>query len=123
VIERTNLRHYVHTGDPIDLVTLDLSFISLAKVMEAVSGVLAPGGKLITLIKPQFEAEKGQVPKGGVIKDTAQRLAIVARVVGQIESAGFEYHDMIESPITGGEGNVEYLGYFTKNLVEKLDKK
>lgn len=123
VIERTNLRHYVHAGDPIDLVTLDLSFISLAKVMEAVAGVLVPGGKLITLIKPQFEAEKGQVPKGGVIKNTAQRLAIVARVVGQIESAGFAYHDMIESPILGGEGNVEYLAYFTKKLVEELDKK
>ncbi|MCL5436625.1 MAG: TlyA family RNA methyltransferase [Candidatus Dependentiae bacterium] len=114
VIERTNLRHYVHNGDPIDLVTLDLSFISLSKVMDAVSAFLKPGGALIALIKPQFEAEKGQVPKGGVIVDPVQRTAIVTRVVGEIESAGFLSRGLIESPITGGEGNVEYLAYFSK---------
>lgn len=114
VIERTNLRHYAHIGDPIDLVTLDLSFISLSKVMAAVAALLTAGGKLITLIKPQFEAEKGQVPKGGVIKDPVQRDAIVARVIGEIVACGFEQQGLIVSPITGGEGNVEYLGYFIK---------
>lgn len=118
VIERTNLRHYEHAGDPIDLVTLDLSFISLAKVMDAIASLLPAGGKLITLIKPQFEAEKGQVPKGGVIKDPIQRDAIVTRVIGEIVAFGFEQQGLITSPITGGEGNVEYLGYFIKTLPE-----
>lgn len=115
VIERTNLRMYTHAGDPVDLVTLDLSFISLSKVMPAVAQLLRPGGTLVTLIKPQFEAEKGQVPRGGVIKDPDQRAAIVHRVIGEIEVAGFMHHGLITSPITGGEGNVEYLAYFTKS--------
>lgn len=114
VIERTNLRHYEHLGDPIDLITLDLSFISLVKVMDVVGSLLPVGGRLITLIKPQFEAEKGQVPKGGVIKDDTLRLAIVERVVAEIVSFGFEHKGLMVSPITGGEGNIEYLGYFLK---------
>lgn len=114
VIERTNLRHYVHAGDPIDMVTLDLSFISITKIIDVIAGLLPVGGVVIALIKPQFEAEKGQVPKGGVIKDEAQRTAIVTRVVSDIVAAGFENKGIITSPITGGEGNVEYLGYFVK---------
>ena len=114
VIERTNLRTYEHRGDPIDLVTLDLSFISLLKVMDAVKKLLGPGGILITLIKPQFEAEKGEVPAGGVIKDASQREQIVKKVVAGIEASGFTCRGVVESPIKGGEGNVEFLAYFVR---------
>lgn len=114
IIERTNLRTYEHDGDPIDMVTLDLSFISIMKVLGVVRGVLPTGGILVTLIKPQFEAEKGQVPKGGVIKDPVQRDEIVSRVVEGIVAHGFEKRGLMQSPITGGEGNVEYLAHFLK---------
>lgn len=113
VLERTNLREYKHQGDPIDLVTLDLSFISILKIMPVVSELLRPGGQLVTLIKPQFEAERGQVPRGGVIKDAALRDQIVQRVVAGIQEYGFECKGLTESPITGTSGNVEYLAYFT----------
>lgn len=112
VIERTNLRTYQHQGDPIDLVTLDLSFISLTKVMDTVCAVLPEGGELVVLIKPQFEAPKGEVPVGGVIKDPVQRKRIVKNVVEAIQMRGFELRGITESPITGGEGNVEYVAYF-----------
>lgn len=113
VIERTNLRTYAHQGDPVTLVTLDLSFISLTKVLDTVSLLLAHGGELVTLIKPQFEAPKGEVPTGGVIKDGAQRERIVESVIAAIKERGFELQGVVESPIRGGEGNVEYLAYFT----------
>lgn len=114
VLERTNLRTYKHAGDPIDLITLDLSFISITKVLDTVLATLKPDGTLITLIKPQFEAGKGQVPRGGVIKDASQRDEIVQSVVQEIESSGLKCHGITQSPITGTSGNIEYLAVFRR---------
>ncbi|HBL98777.1 TPA: TlyA family rRNA (cytidine-2'-O)-methyltransferase [Candidatus Dependentiae bacterium] len=114
IVERTNFRTYEHVGDPIDLVTLDLSFISLLKIMETVNSLLRPGGQLITLVKPQFEAEKGQVPDGGVLKDAVLREQIVQRVVAGIVENGYLLSGIIPSPITGADGNVEYLAHFVR---------
>ncbi|MBN2267514.1 MAG: TlyA family RNA methyltransferase [Candidatus Babeliaceae bacterium] len=114
VLERTNLRHYEHTGDPIDIVTLDLSFISIIKVLPAIKKILPIGGKLITLIKPQFEAEKGEVPRGGVIRNEVQREQIVQSVVKNIELEGFSCQGVIPSPIEGTAGNIEFLALFIR---------
>lgn len=112
--ERTNLREVRDLGEKVDLVTLDLSFISVLKVMEAVCAVLKTDGKLIVLIKPQFEAERGAVGRGGVIKDSLLHERIVNRVVEGIKSFGFQLIGVIESPIEGASGNKEFLAYFER---------
>lgn len=122
VRERTNLRTYEHVGDPIDLVTLDLSFISIIKVLPAVKKLLPEGKQLVTLIKPQFEAQRGEVPKGGVIKDVAQRDAIVSTVVRAIEAAGFICAGLTPSPIEGSAGNVEYVAHFYRQPEQQLEQ-
>src|SRR3990172_2459329 len=77
LLEKTNLRNLKALPELVDLVTLDLSFISILKVMPAVSKLIKPGGRIITLIKPQFEAERGEVSAGGVIKDPAVQQRII----------------------------------------------
>jgi len=117
VMERTNLRNItVDTlGKQVDLVTLDLSFISILKVMDAIDTVLKPGGMLITLIKPQFEAEKGQVGKGGIIKDPAVHERIITDVPAGIAAHGYLCKGVVESPIYGADGNKEFLALFIKH--------
>lgn len=112
VMERTNLRHLEELPDRVDLVTLDLSFISVLKVIDAVKNLMKPEGKLVVLIKPQFEAEKHQVGKGGIIKDESVHQEVIDKVVTGIEAAGFRLVGVAPSPIKGGDGNIEFLGYF-----------
>jgi 23S rRNA (cytidine1920-2'-O)/16S rRNA (cytidine1409-2'-O)-methyltransferase len=116
VLERTNLRHLelATLGEQVDLVTLDLSFISILKVMDAVANVLKSGGTLVTLIKPQFEAEKHQIGKGGIIKDAAVHAEVIERVTAGIMAHGYTLIGVTESPILGSEGNKEFLAAFTK---------
>jgi 23S rRNA (cytidine1920-2'-O)/16S rRNA (cytidine1409-2'-O)-methyltransferase len=114
VMERTNLRHLENLGELVDLVTLDLSFISILKVMDAINKILKPGGKLVTLIKPQFEAEKHQVGKKGIIKDPKIHEEVTQKVISGIESYGYAFQGIIESPILGGSGNKEFLAYFLR---------
>ncbi|MGE4168284.1 MAG: TlyA family RNA methyltransferase [Candidatus Babeliales bacterium] len=115
VMERTNLRHLEALPEPVDLVTLDLSFISVLKVMDTVVQNLKPDGKLIVLIKPQFEAEKHQVGKGGVIKDAAVHQEVIDKVVEGIKAYGFDLVGVLDSPIEGATGNKEFLAYFNKS--------
>lgn len=114
VMERTNLRHLARLPEPVDLATLDLSFISLLLVMPAVRAVMKPDAALVTLIKPQFEARRGQVGGGGIVRDPAVHKEVVSRVTEGIEAAGFSCQGCITSPITGTDGNVEFLAYFTR---------
>lgn len=114
VMERTNLRELQSVGELVDLVTLDLSFISVLKVMDAVTKLLKPHGTLIVLIKPQFEAQKHEVGRGGIIKDAAVHERVVNEVVRGIEHYGFTCQGVIESPITGTDGNKEFLAAFTR---------
>lgn len=115
VMEQTNLRHLEGLPEKVDMVTLDLSFISVLKVMEAVSKQLKPHGKLIVLIKPQFEAKKHQVGRGGIVTDPAVHKEVVQHITEGIESFGFLCQGVIESPIEGSSGNKEFLSYFVKN--------
>ena len=112
LMERTNLREVRDLGQLVDLVTLDLSFISVLKVMEAVCAVLKPQGKLLVLIKPQFEARKEDVGRGGIIKDERVHKQVIERVTLGLKEDGFECMGVIESPIEGATGNKEFLGYF-----------
>lgn len=115
VLERTNLRHLRTVGEPVDIITLDLSFISVLKVMEAVTSLLKKGGLLLVLIKPQFEARREQVGKGGIIKDKEIHEEVVQKVVTGITEYGFAFSGVIDSPITGATGNKEFLALFEKD--------
>lgn len=112
--ERTNLREVRDLGEQVDLVTLDLSFISVLKVMDAVIAVLKPQGKLLVLIKPQFEARKEDVGRGGIIKDERVHKQVIERVTGGLKEDGFTCIGVTESPIEGATGNKEFLGYFVR---------
>jgi 23S rRNA (cytidine1920-2'-O)/16S rRNA (cytidine1409-2'-O)-methyltransferase len=111
VRERQNARLLTAEGlgERVDLVTGDLSFISLRLVLPAVKAVLRPGGEAILLVKPQFEVGKGEVGKGGVVRDDAKRRAALDAVAGAARALGFEVVGETESPIEGPAGNREWL--------------
>ncbi len=116
ILERTNLRTLTDVGQKVDLITLDLSFISILKVMDAVCALLKPDGMLITLIKPQFEARKEEVEKGGLITKPKVHERILDEVRVGVESCGFKCIGIIDSPIQGSTGNKEFLGYFVRTI-------
>jgi len=111
VMDRTNVRHLgpADLPGPVDLLVADLAFISLRTVLPALKALLAPGGEMVLLVKPQFEVGKGKVGKGGVVKDEALRAAAVDAVVEAAAQLGLECLGRIPSPITGAKGNVEFL--------------
>jgi 23S rRNA (cytidine1920-2'-O)/16S rRNA (cytidine1409-2'-O)-methyltransferase len=96
-------------GEPIALVTGDLSFISLRLVLPAVKAILRPGGHAVLLVKPQFEVGKGEVGKGGVVRDEAKRRGALDAVASAARDLGFEVVGEAESPIEGPAGNREWL--------------
>lgn len=115
VMEHTNLRMLPVLGELVDMVTLDLSFISVLKVIDTVKRVLKPSGHVIVLIKPQFEVGKQIVGRGGIVRDEKERSRAVMRVIEGFKEAGFALIGVTESPITGGDGNFEFLAYFVLN--------
>ena len=116
VIERTNIREMNKDLIPekAELAVIDVSFISLEKVMSPILEFLNADAGIIALIKPQFEVGKGQVGKGGIVRDDAARTAAVERVRTSFQNAGLDVRGLIPSPITGQDGNVEYLIYAVK---------
>ena len=108
-MERTNLRELTALPEPIDLATLDLSFISLRLVLPAVRHLLAHGGRVVALVKPQFEAVRDDVPRGGVVRDPATWERVLRDLARDAASTGLHAHRVIRSPITGSDGNVEFL--------------
>ncbi|MDQ5987133.1 MAG: 16S/23S rRNA (cytidine-2'-O)-methyltransferase TlyA [Syntrophus sp. SKADARSKE-3] len=114
VIERTNIRNFKPQGiitEPIDLATIDASFISLKRVIPPVIPLLAPHGAILALVKPQFEAEKGQVGKNGVVTDPVLHEQILARMGFFLNEIGFEVLGQCPSPIKGPAGNREFFMY------------
>ncbi|MBI1318228.1 MAG: TlyA family rRNA (cytidine-2'-O)-methyltransferase [Candidatus Hydrogenedens sp.] len=113
VMERFNVRHLLpeHVDEAPSVFTADCSFISLRTILPALAGVLAPGGWGVALIKPQFEAGRAQVGKGGVVRDEAVRQQVVDNVCEAARSLGFGEIDVIPSPLLGPAGNREYLAW------------
>lgn len=95
-----------------DLATIDVAFISATKILPAVVPLLLDSGKIIQLIKPQFEVGKGEVGKGGIVKDPAQHQRVVAEVNSAAEQLGLRVAGVIDSPIHGADGNVEFLALY-----------
>jgi 23S rRNA (cytidine1920-2'-O)/16S rRNA (cytidine1409-2'-O)-methyltransferase len=118
-IERTNIREIDPSllPEPIDIAVADVSFISLEKVIPGILKFLKPDAEIIALIKPQFEVGKGLVGKGGIVRDEAARTAAVNRVTHYFRGLGLEVKGVIPSPITGQDGNVEYLIYALRHGV------
>ena len=108
-MERTNLRDLRELPEPIDLATLDLSFISLRLVLPAVRNLLTDAGRVVALVKPQFEAGKELVPRGGVVTDPTTWEAVLHAVARAAADAGLVAVRAIRSPLTGTDGNVEFL--------------
>jgi 23S rRNA (cytidine1920-2'-O)/16S rRNA (cytidine1409-2'-O)-methyltransferase len=107
--EKVNARYLSERDfdEPIDFVSVDVSFISLTLILPAVAKFLR--GELVALIKPQFEVGKRDVGKGGIVRDESRRREAVQSVVRFAREAGFDVRGVIESPVKGAEGNVEYL--------------
>ncbi len=114
VLERVNARALTPAQLPAevlpcDLVTIDVSFISLRHILPVLPPLLAAGGDVVALVKPQFEAGRGEVGKGGIVRDPEVQARVVADVAGAAEGLGFHRAGVVESPITGMEGNREFL--------------
>jgi 23S rRNA (cytidine1920-2'-O)/16S rRNA (cytidine1409-2'-O)-methyltransferase len=111
VREQTNARDLTSDIVPesIDIVVCDASFIGLAKVLDAALDLVQPGGKLVALVKPQFEAGREEVGKGGVVRDEAVRQRVCDDAADWVSSKGWKVLGIERSPITGPEGNVEFL--------------
>jgi 23S rRNA (cytidine1920-2'-O)/16S rRNA (cytidine1409-2'-O)-methyltransferase len=114
VREGVNAR-YLKTEDfdqKFDLVTIDVAFISATKILPAVVPLLTERGRIITLIKPQFEVGKGEVGKGGIVKDPAKHQRVISEVNNTAQALGLKVGGLIESPIQGADGNVEFLALY-----------
>lgn len=115
VMERTNFRYITPDmldGPVPDVATIDVSFISLKLILPPLTTVLATGGDTVALIKPQFEAGREKVGKSGVVRDPAVHRDVLESVLGFAASLGFELEGLTYSPITGGEGNIEFLAWW-----------
>ncbi|SFS12089.1 TlyA family RNA methyltransferase [Sphingomonas jatrophae] len=111
VLEQTNARHLTEAEipEPIDLIVCDASFIALAKVLDTPLRFAAPGARLVALVKPQFEAGRGEVGKGGVVRDPAIHARVCDAAAEWVTAQGWQVEGIVPSPITGPEGNVEFL--------------
>ncbi|WP_037493584.1 TlyA family RNA methyltransferase [Sphingomonas sp. PAMC 26605] len=98
-----------HIPEPVDLIVCDASFIGLAKVLEVPLRFAKPAARMLALIKPQFEAGRGEVGKGGVVRDPMIHARVCAEVAAWVAAQHWSVETIVESPITGPEGNVEFL--------------
>ncbi len=119
-MEKTNIRHLTpgDIKDEIAFASIDVSFISLTKVLQPVRELLSQEGEVVSLIKPQFEAGREKVGKKGVVRDSKVHMEVISQVVAYAHSIGFDCIDLDYSPIKGPEGNIEYLLYMKKLTLE-----
>ncbi|HNW94435.1 MAG TPA: TlyA family RNA methyltransferase [bacterium] len=117
VVEECNVRGLApgDLGELFDLVVADLSFISLRTVLPALAGQTCAGGELLLLVKPQFEAEKGTVGSGGIVRDEAVRQQAIAAVAEAAQAGGLTVAGVHASPVTGTKGNQEYFIRLSKH--------
>lgn len=109
VMERVNARYPIPLPEKVDLATMDLSFISVKKVIPSVTELLKDNGHLLVLIKPQFEAKRGEVGKGGVIKEPLVHAVVLGRFIAWVVEHSFRLKGLVASPISGASGNREFF--------------
>jgi len=122
-IERTNIRYFTleDLGETVDIVTIDVSFISTEKVFPVVKDLVKPNGDLLVLIKPQFEAGKNKVGKKGVVRDTSVHRAVLLNCIEMANKQGLGCVDITFSPITGPQGNIEFFLHLKNNAAMNPD--
>ncbi len=118
-MEKTNIRYVTpeDLGEEIDFSSIDVSFISLTKVLEPIRNYLKPNGEIVALIKPQFEAGREKVGKKGVVREKSTHHEVIKLVTSYAASIGFQILGIEFSPIKGPEGNIEYLVHLKKSEV------
>jgi 23S rRNA (cytidine1920-2'-O)/16S rRNA (cytidine1409-2'-O)-methyltransferase len=111
LLERTNARYLrpEDIGEPVDISTVDVSFISLTKVIPPVRDILRDGGILVALIKPQFEVRKGEVGKKGIVRDESKHIEVINKITNFLQELNFKVLGVIPSPILGADGNREFF--------------
>lgn len=116
VREGTNARYLrpEDFGEQFDLAVMDVSFISATKVMPAVVPLLPQGGRLVVLIKPQFEVGRGEVGKGGIVREPEKQSRVIAEVNEAARELGLAIDRVLESPIRGADGNIEFLALYKR---------
>ena len=117
VREGANARHLraEEFAERFDLITMDVSFISATKILPALVPLLKAGGRVVVLVKPQFEVGRGEVGKGGVVRDPAQHARVVEEVNACARALGLRLRGVTESPVTGADGNREFLALYEKS--------
>src|SRR2546422_1000378 len=115
-LEGVNARYLTpdQVGGPCDLVTADLAFISLRLIWRPIAGVLAPGGTVVALVKPQFEAGREKVRRGGVVRDPVVHREVLGAVLEAARASGLRPVGVIPSPLAGPAGNLEYLAHLSR---------
>ena len=118
LLERTNIRYVdrIAVPEPIDLAVIDVSFISLTLVLPAVVYLLNSGATVVALVKPQFEVGKGQVGRGGIVRDDTQRAAVTEKVIACAAHLGLQLKGVLDSPVIGRKGNREILVGFARKI-------
>ena len=120
-MEKTNIRYVTpdQIGEPLDFASVDVSFISLTKVLESAKALLREGAQMVCLIKPQFEAGKDKVGKKGVVREQSTHREVIEKVIAYARGLGFRVLHLDYSPVKGPEGNIEYLVHLANdNLPE-----
>lgn len=124
VMERTNFRYSTpedfQQGTP-DMATIDVSFISLKLILPPLHKILKPGGKVVALIKPQFEAGKELVGKKGIVREPETHKLVLTDILTFAQQQGYSVSGLDYSPITGGEGNIEFLAYLTSTETSNVE--
>ena len=113
-MEKTDIRNCVGTLPQVDFISIDVSFISLKLVLPSAFALLKDGGECVALIKPQFEAGKVHLSKNGIVRDAKVHKKVCDNIAEFASAVGFERSEIIPSPITGGDGNTEYLIYLKR---------
>jgi 23S rRNA (cytidine1920-2'-O)/16S rRNA (cytidine1409-2'-O)-methyltransferase len=118
LLERTNVRHLAGLPEPVALAAIDVSFISLTKVLDPVRRLLRPHGDAVALIKPQFEARRDEVGRGGIVRSGETHARVIGRVAAWATRNGWRVRGLTASPILGGEGNKEFLVWLRRDDAE-----
>jgi 23S rRNA (cytidine1920-2'-O)/16S rRNA (cytidine1409-2'-O)-methyltransferase len=117
VRENTNARYLKPEdfAEKFDLIVMDVSFISVTKILPALKNLLTENGKMIVLVKPQFEVRKGEVGKGGIVEDESKHIEVIEKVNHFAAEIGLKILGLIDSPILGADGNKEFLALYSRN--------
>lgn len=114
VMERTNARELTEVPETPDLATIDVAFIGLEKVLPSIVRLLRPGARIVALVKPQFQARRAEVRKGGVVQDPQVHAAVLGRIIAWAANEGLRFGGLTTSPLRGPAGNKEFFVLWTK---------